>query len=73
MTSEKVDFAKFVAEYLASLCFVLQEILQSHRFMMSEKFETRFANGSDSNGLNLFSRIRGIVEQKFWTPLYCLK
>ena len=39
------------------------EILQSHPFLMSREFETQVANNSESNGSNLFSRIRGIIKQ----------
>ena len=36
--------------------------LESHPFLMSQNYEVeRVTNGTESNGLNLFSRIRGIV------------
>ena len=36
---------------------------QSHSFLMSRISKRRIANGTESNGLNLFSRIKGITEQ----------
>ena len=42
---------------------ILQEILESHLFLMSRKFETRVVNGTESSKLNLLTRIKRIVEQ----------
>ena len=47
-------------DYETSRFFILQEILQSHTFLMSPKLET-LANDFESNGLNLFFWIRGTV------------
>ena len=41
---------------------ILQVILQNHPFLMSRSSKRRIANGTESNGLNLFLRIREIVE-----------
>ena len=40
-----------------------QEILKSHPFLMSRKFETQGHQWKGSNGLNL--QIRGIVKQGY--------
>ena len=42
---------------------ILQEILQSYLFLMSRKLKRKVANGTESNGSNLFLQIKGIVEQ----------
>ena len=42
---------------------IRQEILKSHPFLMSRKFETQGRQWKESNGLNLNLQIRGIVEQ----------
>ena len=42
---------------------ILQEILQSHPFLMSRKSKRRVANRTESNELNVFWRIREIVKQ----------
>ena len=42
---------------------ILHKILQSHPFLVSRNFEILGYQSTESNGLNLFSRIRGIVEQ----------
>ena len=41
---------------------ILQEILKSHSFLKSRKFKTQVCQ-TESNGLNLFLRIKDIVEQ----------
>ena len=41
---------------------ILREILKSHTFMMYEVSKRRVTNGTESNALNLFLQIRGIVE-----------
>ena len=40
----------------------MHEILQSHLFLMSQNFEIQVVNSIESNGLNLFSRLREIVK-----------
>ena len=43
---------------------ILQQIMLSHPFLMSRNFKTQGCQCyTDSNGLNLFSCIRRIVEQ----------
>ena len=42
---------------------ILQEILQCHPFLMLKKSKRKVANGTESNGLNLFSQEKGIEEK----------
>ena len=46
-------------------------IILSYPFMLSRNFENRVANGTESNGLNLFLRINN-SETRFGALLYYL-
>ena len=47
---------------ISNIVFFFLEILQSHTFLRSRNSKRKVFNGTESNGLNLLSQIRGIVE-----------
>ena len=49
---------------------ILQEILQSHLLLMSKILKRRVADITESNGLNLFSLIRGMNGTRLGASLY---
>ena len=64
MASEKDEFETFLAKQSKIALLILQEILHTHPRLMSRKFKKHnYQKYTESNGLNLFSRLREIVEQ----------
>ena len=63
MILKKDDFAKFVEDYWTSRCLICYKFCKVIHFWCHESSKRRFANGTESNGLNLFFPIRGIVDQ----------
>ena len=62
MISEKDNVAKFLAEYVMRCSILCKKFCKVILFWCHESSRRRVTNGTELNGLNLFSRIRWIVE-----------
>ena len=72
--SEIDDLAKYLGEYRTSNSFFRKKFWKVILFWCLESSKCHsVANGTESNGLNLFSKIKGIVEQDFGALLDYLK
>ena len=60
VTLEKVDFAKFLAEYRTSRCLFCEKFCKVFLFWYHEISKRRVAKPTETNGLNLLPQIRGI-------------
>ena len=59
----KLSFSDVTRRWSNIALLILQEIFKVILFWCHEISKRRIANGTESNGLNLFSRIKGIMEQ----------